>query len=180
MSQRVKEWVVNDVMRMRVLTSVCQMDMPQAYVAAGFVRNMVWDHLHNKSVPTPLNDVDVIYFDPHEVEERRYLKCEHDLKILMPGVNWQVRNQALMHLRNGDRPYKDVVDAMCYWPEKETAIAIRLLNNGQLECVSAFGFDSLFDLKLTHNPKRSKGVFKNRIQSKGWLSKWSKLDVVMN
>ena len=73
----------------------------------------------------------------------------------MPELNWQVRNQALMHKRNGDKPYLNIIDAMSYWPEKETAVAIKKINNKEYKCISAFGLNTLFDLKVTHNPKRS-------------------------
>lgn len=174
------ELLREDLLRTRVLSVVYQLGLPQCYIAAGFVRNMVWDHLHGKPVPTPLNDVDVIYYDSDEVADKSYLTYEAELKRQMPEVNWQVRNQASMHLRNGDEPYLNSVDAMGYWPEKETGVAVRLLDSGQLECVSAFGFDSLFELKLTHNPKRSKDIFENRVQSKGWLSQWPMLKIVRN
>jgi hypothetical protein len=96
----------------------------------------------------------------------------------MPELNWQVRYQAKMHLRNNDKPYLNSVDAMSYWPEKETAMAIRKLENQDYECVSVFGFDSLFDLKLSHNTKRTKAIFEHRVKSKQWLNHWPKLVLV--
>ncbi len=41
--------IKQDPLRMQVLDCVAQysqLDLPQCYVAAGFVRNLVWDHLH--------------------------------------------------------------------------------------------------------------------------------------
>jgi hypothetical protein len=95
----------------------------------------------------------------------------------MPNLNWQVRNQALMHIRNGDAPYRNSVDAMGYWPEKETAIAIRLNDKLEYECVSAFGLDSLFNLKISHNPARPKKLFVSRVEGKNWLATWPLLKV---
>ena len=97
----------------------------------------------------------------------------------MPQLNWQVRNQALMHVRNNDEPYNSSLDAMSYWPEQETAIGIRKLPNGNFDCISAFGLESLFKLQVTYNPKRSKSTFDHRIKSKGWLTKWHKLRVAL-
>jgi hypothetical protein len=118
--------------------------------------------------------VDVIYFDPDEDEEFAY---EVELNRLMPGVNWQVRNQAKIHLRNGDKPYKSVLDAMSFWPVKETAVAIRKSEQGVFECLAAFGFTSLLNLQLTYNPKREKAVFEARINTKHWLIKWPRLRI---
>lgn len=52
------KFVLQDQMRVRALDAANQLKLPQCYIAAGFVRNLVWDHLHQKSCPTPLNDID--------------------------------------------------------------------------------------------------------------------------
>ncbi|WP_028021897.1 nucleotidyltransferase family protein [Enterovibrio calviensis] len=176
---RIVQLVKQDPMRMKALDCVFQLGLPQSYLAAGFVRNLVWDYLHDKPDPTPLNDLDVIYFDPTETRWDAYLEYEERLNSMMPELNWQVRNQAAMHERNGDPAYVSSVDAMRYWPEKETAVGIRILGDNQYECVSAFGFESLFALHVTHNPKRERAVFEQRMNSKGWLTHWPKLKVVM-
>lgn len=175
---RIIELVAQDPLRVKALDAVYQLALPQCYIAAGFVRNLVWDHLHQFEQPTVLNDVDVIYFDDDETNVNRYLAYEAKLKQLMPQLNWQVRNQAKMHLRNNDAPYLSSLDAMMHWPEKETAVAIGQTDKGEYECIAAFGFESLFALKVTHNPLRPREVFDERVESKGWLVKWPLLKVV--
>ncbi|MDA0116606.1 nucleotidyltransferase family protein [Vibrio sp. T11.5] len=177
-SDKIIQWLEKDSFRMRALACVAESEIPHAFLAAGFVRNLVWDELHHKESPTPLNDLDVIYFDLDESDPERYKDYEWKLQELMPQANWQVRNQAMMHERNGDRAYTDLIDAMSFWPEKETAVAIRLLAGGKYQCVSSFGFDSLFALKVTHNPKRSEVLFHQRVKSKRWLENWPLLRVV--
>ncbi|MBL4660718.1 MAG: nucleotidyltransferase family protein [Alcanivoracaceae bacterium] len=56
-----------------------------------------------------------------------------------------------MHIRNGDAPYNDTLDAMSYWPEKKTTIGAALNDDGSLSIVSAFGLESLFMGKVSHN-----------------------------
>ncbi|MCV6605981.1 MAG: nucleotidyltransferase family protein [Porticoccaceae bacterium] len=162
-------------MRWRALELVRQLNLPDCYIGAGFVRNLVWDYLHSRQLATVLNDVDVVYFDRQEKNPQQYLVYEQQLKQLMPELNWQVRNQALMHVRNGDKAYTSTLDALRYWPEKETAVAIRLTHENQIECIAAFGFDSLFQGYISYNPKRDKEVFQQRLNAKGWLEKWPKL-----
>ena len=169
--------VTKDTLRQQALECLRVLDLPDGYIAAGFVRNLGWDHLHKKLIPTPLNDVDVIYFDLNESHADQYKDYQQALKVMMPEVNWQVRNQALMHSRNGDQPYQNSLDAISYWPEKETAVAIRKLPSGELECIAAFGFESLFNLQLSHNPKRERAVFTQRVKCKGWLKQWPKLTI---
>ena len=172
------ELIKQDPIRAKALDCVSKLDLPECYVAAGFVRNLVWDYLHDFEVSTPLNDVDVIYFDPNESDPNSYLKYEATLKLALPELNWQVRNQATMHVRNGDLPYASSLDAMSYWPEQETAVGIRQIAPSQYECIAAFGFETLFGFSITHNLKRSQETFKSRVNSKGWLVRWPSLRVV--
>ena len=164
-----------DKQRMQLLQAVQALQLPDCFIAAGFVRNMVWDALHDYPL-TPLNDVDVIYYDKqqHSAPE----DIEKKLANMLPDVNWQVKNQAVMHHRNHDPAYQNSTDAMRYWPEKETAVGVRLSNSNQLELAAPFGVQSLLECKLTHNPLRSKEVFKQRIASKQWLEKWPKLQII--
>ncbi|WP_062270612.1 nucleotidyltransferase family protein [Endozoicomonas arenosclerae] len=164
--------IKQDSMRLQALHCVQQLDFPQCYLAAGFVRNLAWDHLHQYKNPTPLNDLDVIYFDPEENDPEAFRKYEQLLNQKMPEMNWQVRNQARMHIRNGDEPYKNSLDAMSHWPEKETAVAVRKTGPDTYECLSSFGFESLFNLEVTLNPLRPRELFEQRVASKQWLSLW--------
>ncbi|MDO6687065.1 MULTISPECIES: nucleotidyltransferase family protein [unclassified Agarivorans] len=176
--QTIIELVKQDLLRIQALEHVRALTLPDCYIAAGFVRNLVWDHLHNKVVPTKLNDVDVIYFDSSETGPDKYLAYEKVLSSAMPSLNWQVRNQAIMHKRNGDPQYLNSLDAMRYWPEKETAVAIRLLDKHRFECIAAFGFDSLFRAQISYNPKRQRAVFEQRVNAKGWLTAWPNLQLI--
>ncbi|HHF3067915.1 TPA: nucleotidyltransferase family protein [Vibrio diabolicus] len=175
---RIVDLIKQDPVRVKALECVSKLGLPQCYIAAGFVRNLVWDALHGFDVATPLNDADVIYFSPNENDPTAYLQYESQLKQLMPEINWQVRNQTLMHTRNGDLPYTSSLDAMSYWPEQETAVAIRQVAPDNYECIAAFGYESLFGCCVTHNPKRSRETFENRVNSKGWLVRWSSLRTV--
>ncbi len=148
--------------------------LPDVWVAAGFVRNMVWDDLHDKP-GQPLNDVDVLFFDPADIENRSAQAAMLTLGEWAPEVNWQVKNQAFMHIRNQDTPYQSSSDAMTYWPEKETAVAVCVGEEGQIIVSAPFGLNSLFRGHVSHNPKRDKSVYLQRIGDKKWLSIWPKL-----
>ncbi len=171
----IQELIKSDRQRMEVLRAVASLELPDGYVAAGFVRNLVWDQLHGFA-DTPLNDVDVIYYDVSEKLVPEHI--HHQLAKLLPDVNWEVKNQAIMHRRNGDKPYTSSTDAMTYWPEKETAIGVRLSECGELKISAPFGTRSLFAGYITFNPKCSKSVFIERVKAKGWVQQWPQLRVV--
>lgn len=160
---------------MKQLEVVASLKLPDCYIAAGFVRNLVWDHMHRFD-NTPLSDVDVIYFD--STQSFNPESIQKQLLTMLPRVNWQVKNQASMHIRNGDEPYTSSTDAMAYWPEKETAIGVRLNEIGSIEVAAPFGVQSLFAGHITHNPKRPVAVFERRAKTKNWLGIWPQLKMV--
>lgn len=197
------EWIAQDCERVRALEFALQCtrihSMPQWCLAAGFVRNLVWDRLHGFEL-SPLNDIDLIYFCPLDISPERDLAIETYLNQLAPELPWSVKNQARMHVRNQDMAYTSCVDAMSYWPELETAIgvsyqAVDVESDNQtktgtqtcvgmknhpasydIELVAPFGLNSLFALKLSANPKRSLSVFDHRVATKGWLTRYPLLE----
>lgn len=58
----IEQWLANDEKRMQALRIAASYNLPDWWLAAGFVRNLVWDQLHGYAQPTPLNDLDLIYF----------------------------------------------------------------------------------------------------------------------
>lgn len=162
---------------MAVLNTVQTLGLPDGLIAAGFVRNLVWDKIFDTR--TSLNDIDVIYFCPLDVSEARDRALEEQLRQVQPEKPWSVKNQARMHLKNQDQPYKSSLDAMRHWPEKQTAIGVRLDNHGQVIIKHCFALSLQFNRQIERNPKRSIEVFNGRIQSKGWLEQWPQLTISM-
>lgn len=174
--ERIIELIKADSLRIEILNIVASLNLPDCYVAAGFVRNLVWDHLHNYTAST-LNDIDVVFYSRDKIDENLIVK---KLAALKPNLNWQVKNQAFIHLRNLDAPYKNTVHAMEHWPELETAIGARINKAQTIEIVAPFGVDTLFAGLITHNPKRSKAIFDERVKLKNWLTVWPKLKINFN
>lgn len=180
MQQPVKRLITllrEDKVRMDVLSIVHSLALPDCYVAAGFIRNLVWDSLHSRQ--TPINDIDVIFFDDLDSDNEKANIISQYLNQQYPDFLWQAKNQAFMHVRNGDARYHNTVDAMAYWPEQETAVAAALKDDGAIEIKTSFGLEGLFLGHITHNPKRTKAVFLKRIESKHWLNTWPKLEVIV-
>ena len=171
-----------DPARRRIAGIVRSLALPDCWIGAGFVRNPVWDHLHGREPTFPCSDVDIIWFDPGGATREKDRRLEAALHDLDPGVVWSVKNQARMHIRNGDAPYASSVDAMRFWPETATSVAVRQTPSGEFEVAAAYGLADLFDLVLRPTPSfkgaRSK-VFQERVRSKGWLRTWPLLRVVV-
>jgi len=96
-SDQVVEIVAAAPWRLDVLRTVAALGLPDCWIAAGFLRNPIWDHLHGYAEATPLNDIDVVYFDPEDRSKERDDSLEAELRRLSPGPPWSARNQARMH-----------------------------------------------------------------------------------
>ena len=108
--------IAGDPAAMAQLRAVRALALPDWCIAGGFVRNRVWDALTGQTVPHHA-DTDVLFFDPADASEERERALERALAQAIPEAEWQVRNQARMHLRNGDAPYRDSAHAMTFWLE---------------------------------------------------------------
>ena len=76
-----------------------------------------------------------------------------------------MKNQARMHLKNGDPPYTGTIDAMRNCPETATAIAAR--SNGALvELAAPYGVDDLLNMIVRPTPPFLKKMkqYQNRNQ----------------
>ncbi len=164
-----------DPLRRHVLGLVQSLDLPDCWIGAGFIRNAVWDHLHGRAASRPAGDVDVLWFDRARAEPSEDRKWEAALRGMDGSFDWSVKNQARMHLRNGDAPYASAVEAMRCWPETATAVAVRQAAGGECEIAAPFGLDDLFALVLRPTPRfigEKRDVYMERVRTKRWLTTW--------
>ena len=177
-----RELITADPLRCKALEAVAALNLSDCWIGAGFVRDAVWDHLHGYEVGEPKGDVDVIWFEAASPQADLDDRIEQALHNAMPGLRWSVKNQARMHLRNGDAPYTSVSDAMRHWPETATAVAVRLGRMGSVEVNAPLGLDDLFALRLRPTPRFLLGklpIFVDRIASKRWMDRYPKLSLEM-
>ncbi|MEP2989486.1 MAG: nucleotidyltransferase family protein [Parasphingorhabdus sp.] len=178
-AQELRDLMVNDAFRCRVLSLVRSLKLDDCWIGAGFVRNAVWNNLHNNPSVHD-GDIDVIWFD-EKANKSTDREIEANLSELEPTIKWSVKNQARMHTRNSDAPYASTIDAMRYWPETATAIAVRLSNQCQCEIAAPFGLGDPYGLKVKPTPsfqKDKRHIFDDRVKKKNWLSIWPQLEVV--
>lgn len=174
------EIIKSDPWMMDVLKAVRELNLPDSWVAAGFVRNKIWDHLHGYKARTELSDVDVIYFDPANTDWSKEKVIEARLRKLVPDIPWSAKNQARMHTKNEDTPYKDSADAVSRWVETPTCIGVRLEKDGSLSLLAPHGIDDLMNLIVRPNPgfKKDLSIYEERIANKGWQQKWPRLRII--
>lgn len=173
--------VKQDEWMMEVLRVVKSMELPDWWIGAGFVRNKVWDHLHQHKKRTPLSDVDVIYFNPDDISIRTEKEYEKSLFLKMPHTPWSVKNTARIAKLRKDGPYAGSIDALSRWIETATCIAVKLDENNTLNLAAPLGINDLVELRLVYNTTSvsSKSEFLKRVKEKEWLEKWPKLAITL-
>ena len=158
-----------DRARMRILGIVAGLGLPDCWVAAGFVRNAVWDHLHGYPASPPSGDIDVIRYDRSTIDPALDRRLEARLRACDASLDWSVKNQARMHLRNDDAPYASA-----------TAVSVRLSRRGAIEVAAPFGLDDLFSLVVRPTPRfmgAKLALYRKRVVDKAWPVNWPGLHV---
>ncbi len=147
------------------------------YLGGGLIRNAVWDHLHGYRSATPIDDVDVVYFDSVGATKQHDRAIEHKLRTVIPNLKWSVKNQARMHEQNRDNPYRSLEDAVSQWPETATAVVVRLTADGELEVIAPHGYSDLFRLIVapTERFRAKLDRYQQRIREKNWSAQWPRL-----
>jgi len=178
-SSWVASLLMHDQRRWQALGLVEALGLPQGCIGAGFVRNLVWDHLHGGSGDCRDEDIDVLFYDLSITDPAYDAEFEARLRRSAPDLNWSVKNQARMHLRNDDAPYLSVEDAMRFWPE--TAIAVAARRSGA-DCIiiAPFGLFDLRNLILrpTSTAPHKISAFHARVQTRKWRTRWPKVQVL--
>jgi len=171
--------IAQDPVGMKQLRAVRSLGLPDWCIAAGFVRNRVWDHLHGIAPPRPPADIDVLYYDAGDLSKQTEQAHEARLSALEPAP-WQVRNQARMHVWKNLPQHKDTADSMTYWLETVTAVGIRLEADGSLSVIAPLGTEDLLGLQCrpTAFGSAQRDEYEARIASKRWRELWPKVRFV--
>ncbi|WP_041833472.1 nucleotidyltransferase family protein [Actinoplanes sp. N902-109] len=169
--------IESDPGAMRILRAAAELGLPDWWIGAGFVRNRVWDAISNLPV-APERDVDVAYFDPQRLNPDDDVRAEAQAALALPEVPWEIRNQARMHLRNGDEPYTSALDAISRWPETATCVAVTLRADS-VRLVTCHGLTDLVEMVVRPSPTfdnaAGRAKVRHRVETKGWRERWAGL-----
>ena len=169
---------------MRALVAVRTLGLASWCIGAGAVRGLVWDRLQGRRSPTPVADVDVVHFDPTEPSSDSDRRLEARLSDRLPGVAWEVVNQAFVHrwLRIEGRepePFGSLHEAVGSWPETATCVGVWLDESDRFHVVAPLGLRDLFGQVVRWNPRRvGAAVFRERVARKRFAELWPGVRVV--
>ncbi|MBI2103075.1 nucleotidyltransferase family protein [Candidatus Woesearchaeota archaeon] len=167
---------------MDLLRATRELHLPDWYVAAGAIRNTVWNVLHGYPSELHQNDVDVVYFDSHDLAGRKAEEYERRLRKAFPQRKWEVVNQAGAHLmectRHLGRPAAaSSGEAIAYWTETPTCVGVRLEINDSLTVCAPHGLEDLMTMKVRPSPKpyQDWDSYQQRMSEKRWDLIWPHL-----
>lgn len=124
-------------------------------------------------------------FDPADLTGARDEEIESALRARLPGVPWQAKNQAAVHLWYPKRfglqvePFASAAEAIATFPETATSVAARLERDDHLTVVAPYGLDDLLGLVHRHNPRRATvEVYEHRLATKRIAERWPRVTIV--
>ena len=162
-AERLRGLIRSSAWMMRVLATVRESGLPDAWVGAGTIRDLVWGQLYGSGFdPGDVRDVDVVFFDPDDLSRDGDDKATGRLHDAWPQVPWDAHNQAAVHTWYANkfgggpvRPLSTIADAVATWPETATAVAVRLDPAGQIEINAPLGLSDLLAGVWRRNPRRA-------------------------
>lgn len=121
--------------------------------------------------------MDVVFYCSTNISISYEKELEEKLAIKIPNLNWSVKNQARMHIKNGHKNYKNVFDAISYWPETATSIAMNIDVADNLDLIAPYGLEDLFKLIIRPTPKSNHKILEQRLADKKWQTRWENLSI---
>ncbi len=144
---------------MEALDAVAASGLPDAWIGAGVIRDVVWGQRSGGFDAAQVNDIDVAFFDPGDLSRRRDRAAGQTLAALLDRP-WEATNQAAVHTWFPEHfggpavpEFVSVHDAVSTWPETATCVAVRMTPAGIDVCAPS-GLADLLDGVWRRNPAR--------------------------
>ena len=157
--QRVIHIIKTTPALMTILQLIQDCHLKQGALAAGSIRNTVWQVLSGQ--PVMFNsDIDVVFFDP-ERPASDDLKIYQQLTDKAPQYQWQIKNEVYI--------------------EVPTCIGA-FLDENQIKLIAPYGVDDLINFRCSPIPyyrqdAKHMAIYQQRMAQKQWHQQWPKLQI---
>lgn len=175
--------IAKDDQLMEILKIISDLKLTDCWLCAGTIRNFIWNSLLNKNRSSLTSDIDVVFFDK-DISYESTVQIQEQLQVDYPNFDWELKNQVYMHTHNPEmKPYESSKDAISKFPEKCTAIAVRM-NRDEIELFTPYGLEDNLNFIVQPTPFflesiDRKKVYNKRVISKNWQKEWPNLKVVL-
>ncbi len=169
--------IKNEEWLMEALRNVRSLKLPDWYIAAGAIRNTVWNVLHGYGGDSNIKDIDVAYFDILDTSGKRETESENELRKFNPSLMWEVKNQARKSIMRSK--INSSSESIAYWSEISTCVGIRLEKDYSIVICAPHGIEDLMNLivRPIPIPYQNLDLYKKRVEEKGWEKTWPKLKI---
>lgn len=177
-AEKIKNTLKESVEIVDILQIIDTLGLADSWLCAGSIRNFIW----NGFVFDKETDVDVLFYDK-QISCDETLQIEKQLRQKYPIYKWELKNQVYMHRHSPNTlPYSSARDAISKFPERCTAIGVRLVDKKDLELYSPYGLDDILEYRVRPTPHfeadgRRMAEYRSRIKKKNWQKKWNQLIV---
>jgi uncharacterized protein len=148
---RAEPWLI------RALDAVAASGLPDAWIGAGILRDVVWGQRNGGFDSAEVSDIDVAFFDPSDLSRQRDRAATQILAALLDRP-WEATNQAAVHTWFPGHfggpavpAFTSVHDAVSTWPETATCVAVRMTPAG-LDVCAPYGLADLLGGVWQRNP----------------------------
>lgn len=166
-----------------VLRRWLDIELPNAWLAAGAVAQTVWNVAHRFPPEANIRDIDLIYFDADDLSTESEARHEARIRGLFAdlGVAADVKNEARVHLWYPAKfgysiaPYGSAEEAIATFPTTSTAVGVRP-HGSRLDVCAPFGLDDLLGLVVRPNKAQiTRAIYEAKIAR--WRLCWPKLKI---
>lgn len=171
---------------MTALRTLAALDLPDSWIVAGAIYNMVWNRLTGQSPVRGIKDIDIFYFADgdlsFEAEDNVIKACEPQFAGLPVPV--EIRNQARVHLWFPKHfgfeidPLKDSRDSIGRFSSVAYCIGARLDPAGDIELHTPHGLQDLFSFRVAPNRAYNNNRATHDKKAERAKSLWPQLSIV--
>ncbi|MER7417602.1 nucleotidyltransferase family protein [Micromonospora peucetia] len=170
----------------RALAVVRDSGLPDAWIGAGAIRDLVWGERYGDGFDPSVRDVDVVFLDPVDLSRDNDDRATERLVAAWPEPLWEAKNQAAVHTWYPGKfgggavaPLRTIADAVATWPEYATAVAVRLDADDHFVVCAPHGLDDLLDGVWRRNPTRvSPEISRQRLAHHRPNERWPRVRVM--
>lgn len=177
--------IENSLHLQKVASALYEFKDEHCYIGAGAICQTVWNILTNRPVDYGIDDIDIVYYNSQNIEEKSEEKIvEHLNQTLEEYPLWlDVKNEARVHLWYKKKfgydikPYKSIEEAIDTWPTTATSLAVRKISEKCWEIYAPFGLKDIFEMKIIANNRQiTKDIYNAKV--KKWILKWPELNIL--
>ena len=172
---------------MTMLDYVEKLNLPNFYIAAGFIYQTIWNYYDNKDLNYGIKDIDIIYYDKDDLSVEKDLAYYQEIKKYVDekGIDYEidVSNEARMHLWKKENEnkhidqYKNSEDAIDQWIATVQSIGITK-ENGEIKIYAPYGLGDIFSktIRPIKHKGNSKELYNRKVTS--WQNRFKDLIIV--